>query len=78
MRFKVSEKAQGKTTQCCCSFSCLDSATKKTCEILDVTAGDLIFIKGPGMTNCKYCHTYGDSYFCSCPVRKEIFVKYRI
>ncbi len=78
MGFEVSEDILRKTTGCSCEFSCLSGGGECFCE-LDSGLGDkVIFIKPRNGGYCNYMISFGHSFVCTCPTRKEIFNRYSI
>ena len=76
-KIEIDEETIKNTTECEENFSCLKSDDHKLCEIEFTVSNRVHFIKCNSELPCKYQHPFGDVFFCSCPVRKEIFNKYK-
>jgi hypothetical protein len=48
------------------------------CKVENCINEKVHFIKGVDNLSCSYKMSFGDSFFCTCPTRKEIFNKYRL
>ena len=64
-------------TFCKKNFSCLSGNHEHLCKV-DSTVGAVIFVKRQLDSACKYCLSYGNSYVCTCPTRKEIYSENRV
>ena len=76
MKIEVSEEILSATKCCKNKVSCLNGELNLCCKVIDCVNGKLHFVES--ITNC-YCNKkmpFGDSFFCICPTRKEIFRKY--
>ena len=78
MMFPVSSEAKQATTDCEKGVSCLEGKRKDLCEVESCIGQKVHFIKRLNEGNCSYQHSFGEQNFCSCPIRKEIFNKYKI
>ncbi len=66
-----------KTTQCNKNFSCLYEKNK-ICQV-ELNVDDKIhFVKCRSKESCNYRRSFGYSFVCLCPVRKELFNRYNI
>ncbi len=66
------------TKECRHGFSCLTSGRKCMCKPEDFCSDNVCFIKREEATNCSYMISFGYSFVCTCPTRKEIYRKYRM
>ena len=76
MDIHISEEVRRTATNCKKKFSCLEEERKDLCKVENCIDGKVHFIKCLNDEYCPYKQSFGDSFFCSCPVRKEIFNKY--
>jgi len=76
MRIKVDEITLQASNKCVFGFGCLQSDKFPQCSVTRYIDGDGLFIKDPNQNICPYKVSFGYSYMCSCPTRKEIYKKY--
>lgn len=76
--FDVSEETRHETIQCDKSFSCLKNDGKDLCKVRLGGNGPAHFVKCPEDNHCSYRLSYGGAYLCICPVRNEIYNKYKV
>ncbi len=78
MKLYVSNKVMEATTDCKKGFSCLEDKRKDLCKV-GVSIGDEVhFIVCADDTNCSYQRSSVEGFICDCPIRKEIYNKYKI
>jgi hypothetical protein len=78
MIFKVDDSTINKTTRCEKNFSCLSEKRDDLCNVF-YNIGDAVhFVECQHTEPCDYLFPYGHSFFCTCPVRKEIFHRHNI
>ena len=75
--FKVEENILNKTDKCRSDFSCLSGKKECLCPVEDSFDGIVLFVNPPCSSACGYMMSFGYSYVCNCPIRKEIYSKYR-
>ncbi len=79
MEIHVSDEALGAATRCAKGFSCIKGEEKDLCVVEECVDGKVHFIKCKSDGACSYQQSFGFSYLiCYCPVRIEIFQKYKI
>ncbi len=78
MLIHISDEARRATTDCKKGFSCLKAARNGVCPVERCVGGKVHFIKCLSNGYCSYRRPFGYGFFCSCPVRKELFNKYQI
>lgn len=78
MELQVSLEARRATKMCPSGFSCLAGDRKNLCVVESCVNGEVIFVRCLHDGNCSYRHPFGNGNFCVCPVRKEIFDRYKI
>lgn len=75
---QVDEETLKKTTKCNKDFSCLFGEKNELCQV-ELNVDDKIhFVKCKSVEPCNYRRSFGYSFVCSCPVRKELFNRYNI
>lgn len=78
MKLQVSDQTLKTTIYCEKEFSCLKGNRNDLCRVERCVNEKVYFITCLNEGYCSYRHTFGPSYFCSCPTRQEIFDKYKI
>jgi len=78
MKYRVSDDILNSTSKCRNDFSCLYGETDCLCEFNDAIENKLLFVKPNKNATCNYMLSFGYSYLCNCPTRKEIFHLYKI
>ncbi len=66
------------TTQCRWDLQFLNEYGKPFCSVEDVVAEDVLFIKCKAGIICNYTMPHGERNICLCPIRKELYRKYKI
>ncbi len=77
MNIKVDDNILKKTTKCREKFSCLSGGTP-FCRVELCIEDTIHFIKCVSNKSCVYKVPFGYSYVCICPVRKELYNRYKI
>jgi hypothetical protein len=62
---------------CSKNFDCLIKSTPVYCAVENCIGNKVHFIESNHNLSCKYKLPFGYTYICNCPVRKEIYNKYR-
>jgi len=76
MTYEIDDDIKKRTRQCKKHFSCLEEDGEKLCRVKQCIEGKVYFIECDNEVYCTYQKTYGNSKYCECPVRKEIFDKF--
>jgi hypothetical protein len=78
MKYAINEKILNSAVKCSENFACLLGNNKCTCDVVDCSSGTVHFVTPlKQRESCKYKMTFGYSYTCNCPVRKEIYNLYK-
>lgn len=83
MDLKVSRESRKKTSKCPSNFLCLTDKEKPMCSeakpicSVEIPLESMLFVKN-GDNNCVYMEEYGEGRLCTCPVRFEIYNRYKI
>ena len=78
MKFEIPKDILVRTTLCPKNFACLDEETRDTCPISIPVGSDVCFVDYQGDNGCRYAENYGyKRTICTCPVRKEIWKRYK-
>lgn len=76
---RIRNEILNKTTQCNRDFSCLKGIKPdKNCRVINCLNNEVHFVECSNDSFCSYLMSFGNSFICNCPVRKEIFNKYGI
>ena len=78
MSFKVDDSTIKKTTKCEKNYSCMSKKRKELCKVTYTIMDAVHFVKCHNTEHCDYLLPYGHAFYCSCPIRKEIFHRYHI
>ncbi len=75
----IAEDTIKSTAKCKKDFSCLEYNDHKLCKVLYSLHDNVFFIECLEWKPCAYREKFGSSsYICNCPIRKEIYKKYKI
>jgi len=78
MKPEISDESRQAATRCAKGFACLTGDRKDLCAVETCIGEKVHFVKCLQVGNCAYQHPFGSGHFCTCPVRKELFNKYKI
>lgn len=78
MKTEISEEVLKKTTCCRKNNSCLKGELKHCCKIISCINNEVHFVEPADEKYCEYQKMFGYSCYCNCPVRKEIYRKYKL
>ena len=78
MNIKVDDEIIQRTTHCEHDFRCLFGPKRCLCEAKESVGNDMVEIKPRLVIDCKYHVSLGDTHFCNCPTRVEIYNNYNI
>lgn len=67
-----------KATSCNKRLVCLEKDSADLCKVVDCVNGDVHFIACSSNTECAYRLSFGDAVACTCPVRMELYNRYKI
>jgi hypothetical protein len=67
-----------KTTKCEKDFACLSHEIGCVCSVEEYRDEMLLFVKAPPDKECMYKMPLGDSFFCVCPMRTELYRQYAV
>jgi hypothetical protein len=74
---EIDESTIRSTTKCDKGFQCLHGETEQLCEVEYCVQDKVCFVKCLNIKRCSYRIHFGHSFVCNCPVRKEIFKRYK-
>ncbi|GBD97794.1 MAG TPA: hypothetical protein ENG83_03210 [Nitrospirae bacterium] len=77
MEFKIKADILNETDKCRENHSCLNGDKDCLCEVEDSFSNKIVFIKPVNNAACDYRMSFGYSFVCNCPTRKEIFNLYK-
>jgi hypothetical protein len=75
---KIDEEILQKTAYCEHNFSCLSGVQSCMCEDDRSLGYGMLEINPKYGADCKYHVTFGNTSFCICPTRNEIFKRYNL
>ena len=75
---EVSSEAIGETEQCSKYFECLFNNAEGACRVEECIDGDVLFVEYPDKRHCSYMRPFGKSHYCTCPIRREIYINHEI
>jgi hypothetical protein len=78
MKLKLEADFSNEVVNCDSNYSCLNDGKSCLCEVESVVNDKLFFIKPDNPVSCNHMTSFGYSYYCNCPVRKEIYRLYNI
>ena len=72
--YQISEETKNLAVKCPSNFACTTNHKWDTCSIeRDLPVTFLVIDTKKNNNSCPYCFSYAGSYYCSCPVRLEIY-----
>lgn len=78
VKFNIDAETLNEVSDCRHNFSCLNDNPECFCEVdYDLGNGKVLFLKTERYVNCPFALSYGNSFICTCPVRKKIFKLYQ-
>jgi hypothetical protein len=75
---RISEECLNKAGKCKKNYSCLSGKRDDLCKVELNVEDKIHFVKCMSNEPCSYRISFGYSYICVCPVRKELFNQYDI
>lgn len=73
---EISEPLREQASRCRKEKCCLEG--EGLCEVVESVAEKVFFVEGEGGRTCSYCLSFGNAHYCNCPVRQELYRKYKI
>ena len=78
MNYQVSNETKENTERCPNKFKCLEDSKFKLCPVIDfIRTEKLLFVDGKYNFSCSYRLHFADADICRCPVRFELYKKYK-
>lgn len=78
MKIDIDKKIIDETDRCKKDFECLKNDNHIYCKVNNCVSESAHFIECVDDLDCNYKMSFGFSYMCTCPTRKEIYNKYKI
>ncbi len=75
MKTDIDKELLKKADKCPHNFICLTTGQKPRCAISEIVNDKVHFLECRPPFICNYQHSFGSSFICTCPVRKEIYKK---
>ena len=76
MDISISDSIRNEAVKCKKRFSCLKK--RDCCKVVDCINDSVLFVDSTYEASCPYQQLFGNEFICNCPVRKELYDKYRI
>ena len=76
-KLTISQEIIDETTKCNFYKQCLQGADFPLCNVERISDNDVIFVSKTASDVCNCVFGFGFSQICVCPIRKEIYRKYR-
>jgi len=77
-QIRITEDIKEKAGKCRKNHSCLSGKRDDICKVELNVEDKIHFVKCMSSEPCSYRISFGYSYVCLCPVRKELFNRYNI
>lgn len=78
MAVEIDKQIINEASKCNKDCVCISSQSSPYCSIKDCVVGEIHFINCLEANFCPYKIPFGEGIVCSCPVRKEIYNKYKV
>jgi hypothetical protein len=79
VNYKIPDEILKQTTRCPKNFGCLSCEVDHMCQVESLSKSvPILFVDKVQDRFCSYCGQFRDSWLCSCPVRVELYNRYRI
>lgn len=80
MKIELNEDVINRTTHCDHDFLCLSDEWKQCGVVKTLIAGKLLYVQldSAQPRTCSYMVSFGDGYYCTCPIRVEIYKQFGI
>jgi hypothetical protein len=75
--FQIDDTVREKTKKCERNFKCLSGDTFSLCKVDDSGKVATVKIKTKPDQSCPYCLSLNAFKYCLCPMRNEIYKKYK-
>jgi hypothetical protein len=79
MKFEIEEEIVKLADKCPRDYVCLTGEGGLYCKVAVLMRGrddEIPLLDCDTEVDCPYCQSFGQSYICNCPVRKEVFKRY--
>lgn len=77
MNFQIPEEIVKETTKCNKELKCLTGEAILHCNILYQAKDEDIFYQCLEKGDCAYLEPFKETTICTCPIRKEIYQRYK-
>jgi len=76
-RYKIEKRIVDEAVKCEKEFQCLSGDEECLCPVEDEIEGNILFVQSLNVS-CPYRISFGYSFICTCPVRKYLFIRYKV
>ena len=77
-KYIISEDAKRAAKKCKKDFICLNRNPADICKVICCINDEELYVKCGAELDCPYILKHNDRDLCMCPVRSEIYSKYRL
>jgi len=77
MKISISDRIKESAIRCKKKLACLKK-TDCLCQAQDCVNDSVLFVESRYNASCPYQQMFGNEFICNCPVRKELYDKYRV
>lgn len=78
MTFHINDETKLAAHRCNFKYSCLLNSNWKPCKVIGVFDNEEYFVFCENEVKCNFQSDYEERVLCTCPVRKEIYDKYKV
>jgi hypothetical protein len=79
MNITIPKDVVEKTTKCHKDCLCMSNGNNTICPVIHNIAGKVLFVRPKTRDSaCTYKMSFGNSFVCNCPTRREIYIQYKI
>jgi hypothetical protein len=77
MKWAIGDETRQCTMRCKKGFACL-AGERELCAVEHCVDGVVHFIRCKNSVPCSYQLNFGDGVVCLCPIRKELYNRYKL
>ena len=77
MKIEIPEEIIQKTVKCNKNLRCLSGDDKNLCRVICYIGKDTYFVRCLDDKGCPYLEAHKKTELCNCPVRNEIYNRYK-
>ncbi len=77
-KMEIDKEVLALASGCPTNLSCITKSTEHLCKVEECLNNKIYFLNCSDNNTCNYKVSFGTSHTCACPVRKEIYNKYKV